>query len=73
MKRAHLTPIHICAAHVLHRVAWKCCKPAKSKEDKEFLVNDARYNRMGTGPAPTTADDDDVEEVEDDTGEESPS
>ena len=30
-KRAHLTPIHICAAHVLYRTAWKCCKPAKVK------------------------------------------
>ena len=33
-----LTPIHICSAHVIHRIAWKCARKTKKKALKEFLV-----------------------------------
>ena len=33
-----LTPIHICSAHVIHRIAWKCAQNTKNKELKEYLV-----------------------------------
>ena len=35
---SNITTVHVCAAHTLHCVSWKCTKRTKNKDLKEILV-----------------------------------